>query len=175
MRFIEIKDLNNCEEVKKLYEDSFPKEEKINFSNFFSGVFKNFKLYALYKNKTLLGMFHFNNTQNFVHLNYLAISKDYQSNGYGSAIISWLKKEFKGKTIVVDIEEIDCSAPNNSNRIKRKNFYKKNGFVCGEYDFYWEGTFMTYMNCGELNGEQFMEYIQIIFPTIIDVKKKELY
>ena len=51
-------------------------------------------------------MAHFNETDNFVHLNYLAVFKNYKSKGYGSYIISWLKEKFNNKAIVVDIEEL---------------------------------------------------------------------
>ena len=44
MEFIEIKNLNNSE-LEALYIDSFPKEERIDFKDMFSGVFKPFKLY----------------------------------------------------------------------------------------------------------------------------------
>lgn len=172
MKFIEIKDLKNCDELKKLYENSFPLEEQIDFYKLLSGVFENFKLYALYDNGNIVGMAHFLEQDTFIHLNYLAVNKNHQSKGYGSHIILWLKKKYKNKAIVVDIEEIDSSAPNNENRIRRKNFYRRNGFNDGMYCFMWEGVFMTYMNTEKINPEEFMNYIQIIFPTIIDIRKK---
>jgi len=171
MEFIEIKNLNNSE-LEALYIDSFPKEERIDFKDVFSGVFKPFKLYALYDNNVLVGMAHFNETDNFVHLNYLAVSKKFQSKGYGTSIISWLKEKYNNKAIVVDIEEVSELAQNNSFRIKRKNFYQKNRFVEGKYTFMWEGVFMTYMHTKKLNANEFMEYIQKIFPTIFDIKRK---
>ena len=171
MEFVEIKDLNN-KELESLYIDSFPKEERIDFNDMFSGVFKPFKLYALYDNNALVGMAHFNETDNFVHLNYLAVSKNYQSKGYGAYIISWLKEKFNNKAIVVDIEELTEYADNNFYRIKRKKFYKRNGFNEGQYTFIWEGVYMTYMHTCKIDANEFMKYIQIIFPTIIDVKKK---
>ena len=36
----------------------------------------------------------------------------------------------------------------------------------------WEGVFMTYMNTQAIDADEFMKYIQIIFPTIKDVKIK---
>lgn len=171
MEMIEIKDLNN-KELELLYIDSFPIEERIDFSQMFSGVFENFKLYALYDKGILIGMAHYNETKNFVHLNYFAISKKYQNLGYGSYVISWLKKKYDNKAIVVDIEELSDLASNNENRIKRKRFYKKNNFSEGNYTFMWEGVYMTYMYTESINPDEFMEYIQIIFPTINTVKRK---
>lgn len=172
MEFKKITDLNMSVDIKNLYEDSFPKEELVDFYSLFSGVFKDFELYGLYKDNTLVGMAHFFNNKNFVHLNYLAIDKACRSEGYGSYILSLLKEKFNNKTIVVDIEELDDNAINQENRIRRKKFYYKNGFKDGEYCFMWGDVFMTYMNTESLNSKEFMDYIQIIFPTIKDIKKK---
>lgn len=172
IKFKKIENKKTCLDIKKLYIDSFPIEERVDFHKLFFGVFKNFELYGLYKDKQLIGMAHFNNTINFVHLNYLAVDRKYQNQGYGTEIISWLKDKFNNKTLVVDVEELDKNALNNENRIKRKNFYNKNGFVDGKYCFMWEGVFMTYMNTQTINPDEFMNYIQIIFPTIKDITIK---
>lgn len=172
MEFRKIKNLKTSLDIKQLYENSFPKEEQVDFFGLFSGVFKDFKLYGLYENNDLIGMAHFYNDKNFVHLNYFAIDKEHQSKGYGSFIISWLKRNFNNKAIVVDVEELDSNALNSENRIKRKKFYNKNGFIDGKYTFMWEGTFMTYMYTESICHIEFMDYIQKIFPTIKDVKEK---
>jgi len=170
MVFVEIKDLKNCTDVKELYEGSFPPEEKVDFYGFFSGVFSNFKLFVLYDEAKLVGMAHFCNTKNFIHLNYLAVDKKCQSKGYGTKIISFLKEKFNNKTIVVDVEKEGIKEKNNDVRKRRKVFYHKNGFLDGKYEFDWEGVHMTYMHFGEINGEEFMKYIVVIFPTIINIK-----
>jgi len=172
MDFIKITNLNSSLDIKELYEDSFPKEEQVDFYSLFSGVFKDFELYGLYENKQLIGMAHFINNKNFIHLNYFAIDKKFQNKGYGTIILSWLKEKFNNKAIVVDVEELDNNALNSEDRIRRKKFYNKNGFNDGIYSFMWEGTFMTYMNTESINPDEFMDYIQKIFPTIKDIKEK---
>lgn len=167
----EITDLSFAEDIKKLYINSFPPEELVDFDKLFSGVFETFKLFAFYKNNSLVGMAHFNECENYIHLNYLAVDKNYQSQGIGSFIISWLKERFNYKTLVVDIEEISELAANNNLRIKRKSFYKKNGFNEGVYVFYWEGVFMTYMYTNSIDSEEFMIYIQKVFPTINNIRR----
>lgn len=172
MELREIKDLSSSRDIERLYIDSFIEVERVDFNGFFSGVFKGFQLYGFYKDKQLIGMLHFKNSKNFVHLNYMAVDKSCQSMGYGSQIIDWVKKRFNNKAIVVDVEEIEDNATNYEDRVKRKKFYYKNGFVDGKYTFMWEGVFMTYMHTQTLNGDEFMEYIRYIFPTIKDVKEK---
>lgn len=59
---------------------------------------------------------------------YLAVDNIFQSNGYGSKILDILNKKFDGNQIVLNIEKLDETANNNIQRIKRKNFYLKNGY-----------------------------------------------
>ncbi len=172
MEFIKITDLKKCADVKVLYHDSFPIEEQVDFYSLFSGVFKDYELYAIYDKNKLMAMAHFKETEGFVHVNYLAVKSEYQSQGYGSAFLTFIKEKFNHKALVLDIEELDEQAINNLNRIRRIKFYKKNGFKEGKYKFHWEGVLMTYMNTGKINAEDFMRYIQIVFPTIKDVAKK---
>ena len=172
MEFIEIKDLNKAEKVRDIYETSFPPEEKVDFYSLFDGVFKNFKMFSVKDNNNIVAMFHFIKTKEFIHLNYLAVEEKFRGKSYGSSIINWLKKEYNHMPIVVDVEELQSSAKNSLQRIKRKKFYLKNGFTDGEYVFDWEGTFMTYLHYGKINSNNFMKYIQQIFPTIINVRKK---
>ena len=171
MEFKEYFDLQN-KKLIDLYNENFPPEERIDINTMFSGVFKNFKLYVLYNDKSLVGMAHFNETRNFIHLNYLAIKKEHQNMGYGSYIISQLKNMHNNKTIVADIEEPSILADNNEYRLLRRKFYKKNGFNEGIYTFMWEGVLMTYYHTEKINHDEFMKYIQVIFPTIMDVKKR---
>lgn len=174
MRFVKIKDLNKAEDIKNLYEKTFPPRERVDFKQFFSGVFQGFELYGLYQQGKLIGMAHLNNTENFVHLNYLAVDKEYQSQGCGSYIISKIKHKFNNKPIVVDVEDVNENATDIETRIRRINFYKRNGFNFGKYVFDWEGFFMVYMTYKNIDSEEFMIYIQQIFPTITNVRERKV-
>ena len=52
MNFVKITDLKNCDDVKQLYYASFPVEEQVEFDKLFSGVFKDYVLYGIYKQKS---------------------------------------------------------------------------------------------------------------------------
>ena len=94
MKFVKITDLNKCEDVKTLYHQSFPPEEQVKFDSLFSGVFTGYLLYALYEGDELVAMVHFKQLPNFVHVNYLAVKKEWQSKGYGSACLTFVKNQF---------------------------------------------------------------------------------
>ena len=98
----------------------------------------------------------------------------YQSKGHGSYVINWLKKEFPLKALVLDVEIPENNAKNNNERARRIAFYKKNNFIFSNYTFNWADCLMSPMYCGNLNCKEFIDYIQIIAPTITDVKHKKL-
>ena len=59
---VKIIELNkNDKQVKIVYEQSFPVNEKVEFEQLFSGIFKDFVLYGFFYNKKLLGFAHFLN------------------------------------------------------------------------------------------------------------------
>lgn len=166
------------QDLISIYLDSFPGCERVDYFDLFEGVFNDFEMYGFYDGDTLVGLAHLCKKSNFTHCNYLAVSKNVRSKGYGSEILSWIKSFNNNSPIIVDVEFPDDSAENGENRKRRIKFYEKNGFRPGKYHFHWEGTHMLYLICGEdFSPEQIMSHLQHIFPTIKDVKaltKKEL-
>ncbi len=163
-------DFEDRDKVKEIYIDSFPPCERVELEQLWKGVFKDFKMFAFYEHGSLLGIAHLCDTMDFVHLNYLAVVKEKRGQGIGSAILSWIKKKFSNKPIAVDVENVDKNAANAEQRIKRLRFYKKNGFNIGKYKFVWNGVKMFYLAFGDVDGKTFMDYIQIIFPTIKNIE-----
>lgn len=171
MKYKNITNLNEAGDVRKLYHQSFPECERIDFSEFFSGAFDGFSLVGQYENQKLVGMMHFIQTPAFVHLNYFAITPDMRSNGYGSKCLNWLKRKFPKQAIVVDVEEIDENSPNSVDRKRRQKFYMKNGLKRSGCVFDWQGTVMTYMSTKPLNESAFLKHITHLFPTITNIRR----
>lgn len=161
----------NDKQVRAVYEEAFPINEKVDFEQLFSGIFKDFVLYGFFCDKKLVGFAHFLNHNDFIHLNYLAVRKGYRSQGIGSYIIKWLQKTFNNKAIVADIENLDEKAENKEQRFKRLKFYYKNGFKDGKVEFDWEGTRMYYIHTNKISKDSFLTHIIKCFPTIENIKK----
>ena len=64
---------------------------------------------------------------------FLAVHKDARSRGYGTRILQLLHDHYAGRRIVLDIEPVDPSVPDNAMRIRRKQFYLRNGFLESGY------------------------------------------
>lgn len=171
MKYKYITDLKKADDIRELYQKSFPECEQIDFYNFFSGEFENFLLVGQYDNNKIVGMMHFIQTPNFVHLNYLAVEPNMRKKGYGSKCLNWLKRKYPNSPIVVDVEEIEENCDNNLAREQRQKFYMKNKFKKGYCIFHWQSIFMTYMSNKPLDEGKFLKHITRLFPTITNIQK----
>ena len=166
MVFKKIYNLINCSDIKKLYEESFPKNERTNFYNLLSGVYSNFEIYALYNKNIAVAFVHLNFTVDFVHINYFAVSEFRQGHGVGSLFLEWLKNKYKNTPLVLDVETENKKIENNFDRIRRIDFYKKNGFILSDYKIKWQNEYFSPMYYGSLNINKFKNYIKKLLLQI---------
>lgn len=83
---------------------------------------------SFYEKNLFVGFCYLINNNNLTFIPYLAINDNIRSKGYGTKIINKIKSIYKDNRIILDIEPIDKNSENNEQRIRRKNFYNKNGF-----------------------------------------------
>lgn len=118
---------------KKLYIKSFPKEERLDFellkskANDGKGNFL-----GLFDHQNLVGMSYYSEYQGTVYVFYFAIDEQFQSHGYGKIMLDYLFKTFQQHKIILLVEKIDSNAENNQQRMRRKDFYLKNGFTSNQ-------------------------------------------
>ena len=109
-------------DIKKVYLNSFPKEERFPF-----GILeecakeKKSYLYAILDNETFVGMYFIVNCDNAYYLMYFSVIDTLRNKKYGSKILQDLKEKYG--TLFLSIEQ-----PVDELSIRRKNFYLKNGF-----------------------------------------------
>ena len=119
-------------------------------------------------------MAHFKELDNFVHVLYLAVNKNFQSKGYGSKMLTFIKQKFFNKPLALDVEEKDDNASNSEKRKRRIKFYKANGFTEGKYQYMWAGELMTYMSTYSIDADEFMKHMQKVYPTISNIVEKQI-
>lgn len=105
----------------------------------------DFDFLALIEGDAFIGFMVIQTCQNLVYLFFLAIDKKYRQKGYGSKAITAMEERYPDRQYVVDFEMIEDNAPNRMQRIKRREFYLKNGYQE-------TGLFLTY---GGVNYEVF--------------------
>lgn len=128
-------------QIRRLYKTAFPLAERVPFGIMMKrrGM-EGVDFWAVYARQTArkeecsgetavwTGFAYVISHGDLSYLFYLAISDGCRGKGYGSAVLRALKKRYDGQKLFLAIEQIDESAPNLKERIKRKQFYQKSGF-----------------------------------------------
>lgn len=132
MELIDTTDIQMLDQVKELYEKSFPKSEKKPFemieqmratghADIFSLMDPDFSgLLITMKNDEML------------LIDYFAVSPAMQGNGKGSKALEVFGKLFPGKPVFLEIESPD-GADEQDVRKRRQRFYEDNGFSMMDY------------------------------------------
>ena len=117
----------NLEDIKQLYMDAFPIEERIPFYIMVSvGNDRGVEFLSIYDDDTWLGFIHTLVGEKLSYIFYFAIDGSLRQSGYGSKIIREYKKMHPKLSLA--IEPIEEDSDNIKQRKKRLAFYEKNGF-----------------------------------------------
>ncbi|MDO5089901.1 MAG: GNAT family N-acetyltransferase [Leptotrichiaceae bacterium] len=167
MKLLKTKHPKNILNVYRLYLKAFPKNERKPFPFVLLRQWKGTTEVLSIKNHNgdFLGMAICVLHNDLVLLAYFAISHDQRGGGIGSKAFQLLKERYKGKKFFLEIENTDISdAPNITQRIKRKDFYLKNGMSELPFIINFFGTEMEVMTNG----------VPLTFDDYHSVYKKEL-
>ena len=116
-------------QVNLLAKEAFPPEEYLAPEQLLKMAEEDrFDFWILSDGDTFVGFMVVQTYKNLAYLFFLAIDSSCRANGYGSRAIETLRVLYPDKIQVVDFEMLDESAPNNGQRIKRRQFYLKNGY-----------------------------------------------
>ena len=119
---------NAQKSAQKLYLTAFPKEERIPWA-----VLRLWdalgwgNMTAYYSGETFCGMAFTAETEEIFYVMFFAVAEEYRGQGFGSAILEHMKQ--KGKTVLLNVELPEETAPNYAQRLRRIAFYAKSG-VC---------------------------------------------
>ena len=162
----------DCPDIPQLVlinQEAFPPSERASIDGLFdSNDGGNLDMIGIYGEQELLGFFAVRKLGSIRYLAYFAISQTKRSGGIGSRALSLLKQFYPEGQIVVEFEAPDESAENNPIRLRRRDFYLRNGFQeTGWYNFYDETEFE--IACSELpfhreEFEEFIDFLNAIIP-----------
>lgn len=116
--------------LKKLYKSAFPKAERKPFSTMQKLQEKGkMEILSIEKSGEFAGLMITVLMSDIVLLDYFAIDETARGKGIGSKALDLFSERYACKRCVLEIESVDENAKNNEQRIRRKAFYKKNGFL----------------------------------------------
>lgn len=122
---VKIKD----KKVKEIYMDSFPKEERMPFALMVMLTkITDTDFLAFYDKEVLCGFIYMAATDDITFVMFFAVDKNMRAKGYGSNILSKVQSLYPNNKIIISIERCDVEAKNIHDRMRRKDFYLKNGY-----------------------------------------------
>lgn len=130
LKFLDIKQAKQYNKlVKKLYRKSFLLNERVPFFLLKSRTRKGkAKFYSICENEKFVGLMYQVYYNDIVYLFFFAIVEKLRGQGYGSRVLDAIKEQYKKKRIILMAEAIDEHSDNNAERVKRIEFYNRNGF-----------------------------------------------
>lgn len=139
----------NDEQLKTLYKTSFPENEQIPWNDLIRLIEEmNLDFTAYYEDNNFIGFTIIFPHKKFNWFWYFAVIPKLRGQGKGRKILAALIEKYKGKNIVLDMESPKQECDNKEQRIRRHNFYSRNGFRDTNLYRKYENLEMTIMIMG---------------------------
>ncbi len=133
-------DFPDFDKIEALAKEAFPPSEYVPPRAFLMNAAKNeVDFWALYDKEQFVGYVVVRHKMGFAYLFFLAIVKEVRNKGYGTKALKLLEDLYPGDTQIVDFEMVDENAENYDVRVRRKNFYLRNGYKEINLFYYFNG------------------------------------
>lgn len=168
-------DCKDRESFERINKEAFPSWERMRFDDIFKFSFvTNTDVLGIYDNGNPIGFTVLLKNEECGYVYYFAIDSHLRCHGYGGAAMKKLMEQYPGLQLVLDFEMLDETVENNEQRIRRKNFYLRNGFhETGYYTLLSGERFELVCNKGNLQIEAMKDLLRILhqhrpeFPEVL--------
>ncbi len=128
MIFKKINQKDFSKEIRDIYEESFPSDERRDLESQIKLLDnKRYDFKAIYENNSLIGLIACWDLEDFLFIEHFAIKKELRGKGIGTNL---LKQYINKKRVVLEVEQSKSEL--NNRRIK---FYERLGFYLNYYDY----------------------------------------
>ena len=153
----------NSKQVCKIYYDAFAKKDRMPFWMMRAmAKMKHTKLLAFYYGNELVGFVYMAVVYPLNFVMFLAVDVELRSQGYGGGMLNYIQAMYPDHKIIISIERCDdLAAENRTERLRRKEFYLRNGFQ--ETGFLVElgsETQEVIVKNGAFDGEEFVSFFR---------------
>lgn len=118
---------SDIKQIKKLYKEAFPKEERYPFYLMQRRVKQGKAEILALQEDGFAGLAIMMFYKDIAMLQFLAISPEKRGHNIGSTTLQLLKERYADKRLLIEIETLIPEADNYADRVRRKNFYLRNG------------------------------------------------
>lgn len=150
----------DLQEIHRLYDASFPDDERIPWKRIFSMLSGTRRMYAWYDGSLFVGLSYLFIHKNIAYLGYLAVEEHMRAHGYGTQILQSTLSALPEYKIVIDIEIVDEEADNYAERLSRRNFYLHNGFESTGVGYYFYNVDYELLSAnGKVSAQEYLDLI----------------
>ena len=116
--------------IRRLYARAFPPSERKPFSIILSMRRKGkTDVWCFYRDGRFAGFASTINGDGLILLDYLAVAEEMRGRGVGSAALAALAEAYPGQGLFVEIESAFAPGEDQPQRLRRRAFYERAGFV----------------------------------------------
>ncbi|HPY83782.1 GNAT family N-acetyltransferase [Ruminococcus sp. XPD3002] len=133
----------DAEAMDVLNRQAFPDNERLDTDDLFLYAKEGeLEILGIYTEEGFSGFLIMRPFEKIAYIAYFAVCPEKRCKGIGGKALAALREYYPERQIVVDFEALDADSPNNPQRIRRREFYYRNGFYpTGWYQFYMETEF----------------------------------
>ena len=129
MRVEKVRCSKQKKEIKMIYTNAFPKEERMPFTMMIAMSYLwNTEFLAYYDGDILCGIMYLATIGRQTFVMFFAVDEKLRSHGYGSRILDCVQKAHPKNKIIISIERGDENTDDIEIKKRRKNFYLRNGY-----------------------------------------------
>lgn len=142
--------------ISRLYKTAFPADERAPIAVLTMRAGReNVDFWGLYANDRWIGLAYAISENDLTYLFYLALSEDVRGKGLGSKSLQALMKYYSGNRFYIALEQLDPSADNIVERIRRRQFYLKNGLKPIDRTIREASVVYDVMSTGDVQPEEY--------------------
>lgn len=152
------------DKILELYLTAFPKSEQKPFSVIVQKQEEGIvDMLSIEEDGSFLGLAILVRQGDLVLLDYLAVAEEARNGGYGSLTLQALQEHYSGKRIILEIDSTKEEADDRPMRLRRKEFYHRNGMRELPYLVNLWGNEMEMMSNG--TSVSFEEYYRLYLDS----------
>lgn len=153
----------NAEKTEELARKTFPPEELSSLLPLMEDEKGFGEVLSIQQNGAFAGFCACLNVGNICHVIYFAVREDLRGRGIGREALNVLAEIKEDRRIIVDIEQPTEDAENLPERLRRKNFYLRNGFSETETKYNWRGVDYEILSCGGfVSDAEFWDFWKVL-------------
>ena len=162
--------------VSDLFLEAFPEDERPPLLVFLRSLQKKeITMLIFYDEDKFIGFAYLAIYQDICCIYFLAVSKPYRHQGYGGQILEILKQEYHDYVLMLAYEEVDPKYENYRERVLRKAFYTKHGFIdnkikTNEYGVIYE---TAYIGSHQVSFANYLVIFKLVFGPRQQVNVKD--